>query len=256
MGDMIGQMLPSAVGVAISPFPIVAVVLMLVTAHGRVNGLAFILGWVIGLAIVGAVLLSVASGVDSSEPGEPATGVSVAVLVLGLLLLLVALKRWRGRPHEGDEAKTPKWMEALDKFSPIKAAGAGVVLSALNPKNLLLAVAGAAAIARTGISTGQQVVAYVVFVLIATIGVGAPVLIYLAMGDRSRAARPPEELAGPEQRRDHGRALAHHRRQADWRWDLRPLEIGWVVTYPTWLAQDLGPRGIHVAYVNVDGAIG
>jgi hypothetical protein len=56
----------------------------------------------------------------------------------------------------------------------------------LNPKNLLLAAVGAAAIARAGISTGQQVVAYVVFVLVATIGVGAPVLLHSAMGDRSR----------------------------------------------------------------------
>jgi threonine/homoserine/homoserine lactone efflux protein len=77
-------------------------------------------------------------------------------------------------------------MRALDQFSPVKAAGAGVVLSALNPKNLVLAVAGAAAIEQTGSSTSHQVLAYGVFVLIATAGVGAPVLIYFAMGDRSR----------------------------------------------------------------------
>jgi threonine/homoserine/homoserine lactone efflux protein len=186
MGDAISQMLPSAVGVAISPFPIVAVVLMLVTTRDRVNGPAFILGWVIGLASAGAVLLSVAKGVDWSEQDEPATWVSVVVLVLGMLLLLVALGQWRRRPDVRGEVKTPKWMGALDKFSPVKAAGAGMVLSALNPKNLLLEAIGAAAIAQAGISTGQQIVAYVVFVLVATIGVGAPVLLYSAMGDRSR----------------------------------------------------------------------
>jgi hypothetical protein len=63
MSDTIGQILPSAVGVAISPFPIVAVVLMLVTAHGHVNGLAFVCGWVAGLALVGAILLSPPSGI-------------------------------------------------------------------------------------------------------------------------------------------------------------------------------------------------
>src|SRR5262249_14506485 len=150
-------------------------------------GLAFLFGWVISLAIVGAILLSVASGVEPRGQGEPAPWVAVVVFALGVLLLFSAVKQWRGRPREGDEVKTPKWMEALDQFSPVPAAGAGVVLSALNPKNLLLAVAGAAAIAQTGISTQQQVVAYVVFVLIATIGVGAPVLIYFVMGDRSRA---------------------------------------------------------------------
>jgi cytochrome c biogenesis protein CcdA len=49
-----------------------------------------------------------------------------------------------------------------------------------------LTVAAGAAIAQTGIAAGEQVVAYVVFVLIATVGVGAPVVIAFALGDRSR----------------------------------------------------------------------
>jgi hypothetical protein len=77
-------------------------------------------------------------------------------------------------------------MSALDTFTPVKAAGTGALLSGLNPKNTLLAVAGAAAIAGTGIATGQQVVAYAIFVVIATIGVGAPVVLSIVMGDRSR----------------------------------------------------------------------
>ena len=156
MGDAIGQMLPSAVGVALSPFPIVAVVLMLVTPRGRVNGPAFILGWLVGLAIVGAIMLSVAKGADASEEGAPATWVSVLELVLGVLLLLVAVKQFRGRPHEGEEAPTPKWMGALDTFTPVKATGAGIVFSALNPKNLLLTIAAATAIAQTGISGASR----------------------------------------------------------------------------------------------------
>jgi threonine/homoserine/homoserine lactone efflux protein len=77
-------------------------------------------------------------------------------------------------------------MGALDGFTPLKAVGAGALLSGLNPKNLLLAVAGAAAIAGTGISSSQQTIAWVVFILIASIGVGAPVVIFFAMGARSR----------------------------------------------------------------------
>jgi threonine/homoserine/homoserine lactone efflux protein len=145
---------------------------MLVTPRGRVNGPIFVLAWIAGLAIVGVVVLGLASGIDASDNGKPATWVSVLELVLGLLLLLVAVREWRGRPHGGDQAVTPKWMNALDRFTPGKAAGAGLLLSALNPKNVLLTIAGAAAIAQAGISAGQQVVAYALFVLIATIGVG------------------------------------------------------------------------------------
>jgi threonine/homoserine/homoserine lactone efflux protein len=178
MGNAIGEMLPFAVGVAISPMPIVAVVLMLVTAKGRVNGPMFLSGWLGGIAAAGGILLLVAGGGDASENGQPAAWVDWMKLVLGVLLLLVALRQWRARPHEGDGPPTPKWMAALDDFTPAKAAGAGVLLSAVNPKNLLLIVAGAAAIAQTGISAGQQAVALAVFVLIASVGVGAPVFLY------------------------------------------------------------------------------
>jgi threonine/homoserine/homoserine lactone efflux protein len=76
-------------------------------------------------------------------------------------------------------------MGAIDKFKPGAALGAGALLTALNPKNLLLAVGGAATIAQTGISVGLQVIAYLVFALIGAIGVAVPVVIYFAMGERS-----------------------------------------------------------------------
>jgi threonine/homoserine/homoserine lactone efflux protein len=185
MGNAIGQTLPLAVGVALSPVPIIAVILMLVTPKARSNGPAFVVGWLVGLAIVGTIVLLVAGPANANDDGEPATWVDVLKLVLGLLLVLVALRQWRERPHEGDEAATLKWMGAIDAFTPVKAAGAGAVLAGANPKNLLLAVGAAAAIAQTGIPGGEQAVAYALFALTGTIGVGAPVVIYFAMGDRA-----------------------------------------------------------------------
>jgi len=79
-----------------------------------VNGPAFIVGWWIGLAVVGAIVLSVSSGAGATDEGAPATWVDVLKLVLGLLLLLVSLRQWRGRPHGSEEPPTPKWMGALD----------------------------------------------------------------------------------------------------------------------------------------------
>jgi threonine/homoserine/homoserine lactone efflux protein len=185
VGQAIGGMLPAAVGVAISPLPIVAVVLMLVSSRGRANGLAFVLGWVAGIVAAGAILLVIGSSVDLST-GESADRSSWLKVGLGVLLLFVALRHFRGRPHDDEEPATPHWMGALDTFTPAKAAGAGVVLSALNPKNLLLIVAGMTAIAETGISTGDQIVALIVFAVVASLGVGAPVAISIALGDRSR----------------------------------------------------------------------
>jgi threonine/homoserine/homoserine lactone efflux protein len=186
MGEALGQALPLAVGVAVSPLPIVGVVLMLGTPRARSNGLAFITGWVVGLALVGTIVLLVSSGGDASEEGQPADWVNVLKLVLGAGLLLIAVKQWRGRPAAGEEAEMPKWMRAIDSFTPAKSAGFGVALSAANPKNLLLVVAAGAAIAQTGVSAGDQAVAMAVFVLIGSLGTGAPVALYFALGERSK----------------------------------------------------------------------
>lgn len=185
MGQAIGQMLPAAVGVAVSPMPIVAVVLMLVTPRARVNGLAFLVGWVLGIGAVGAIVLLLAAPAGASDAGEPATWVSILKLVLGGLLLLLAVAQWRKRPRAGDPSAPPKWMGALADFTPVKAAAAAALLGSVNPKNLLLIVAGAAAIAQTGIPGAEQAVAWIVFMLIASVGVATPVIIYFALGDRA-----------------------------------------------------------------------
>src|SRR3954451_21998008 len=76
MGQAVGQVLSFGAGVALSPVPIIAVVLMLATPRGRVNGPAFLGGWLVGLAVVGTVVLLAASGGGASSAGEPATWVS------------------------------------------------------------------------------------------------------------------------------------------------------------------------------------
>jgi threonine/homoserine/homoserine lactone efflux protein len=185
MGQAIGQVLPFAVGVALSPVPIIAVVLMLATPKAGVNGPVFLAGWIVAIAVLGTIVLLIASGASASKHGAPATWVSIVKIVLGVLLLLVAAKQWRGRPRGDREPRLPSWMKTIDKFTAARSAAMGVALSVVNPKNLLLVVSAAAAIAQTGASAGDQAVALAVFVVIATLGVGAPVAIYFLMGQRA-----------------------------------------------------------------------
>ena len=185
MGEAIGGSLPLAFGVAISPVPIIAVVLMLTTRRGRVNGPVFVLGWLCGLAVVGAIVLCVMGPSGTGSSGSPATWVSWIKVALGVLLLLLAVRQFRGRPAGDETAAMPKWMAAIDTIKPPAAFGLAAVLAGVNPKNVLMAVGGAASIAQTGISGAQQAVAYAIFALIGTLGVGIPVAIYFALGDRS-----------------------------------------------------------------------
>jgi threonine/homoserine/homoserine lactone efflux protein len=186
MEQAIGDILPLAIGVAISPVPIIAVVLMLGTPRARANGPAFAAGWVAGLTIVGAIVLLLASGNAAEDTGEPATWAGALKLVFGVLFLLMAARIWRGRPKPGQEAPMPKWMQAIDTFTARKSLGAGVLLSAVNPKNLALTIAAATAIAQTGISGGEQAVALVVFVILGSLTILAPVAIYFLMGAKAK----------------------------------------------------------------------
>jgi threonine/homoserine/homoserine lactone efflux protein len=191
MGNAIGQVLPLAVGVALSPVPIIAVVLMLGTPRARVNGPAFVVGWVLGLTVVGGAVMALAGAAGASDDG-PAEWVDWLKIALGALLLLVAVKQWRGRPRAGQAAPRPGWMKAIDDLAPTRALGIGAALSSVNPKNLLLTVGAAAAIAQAATSTGDEIVALAVFIAVGTLGAGIPVALYFVLGDR--AARMLGEL--------------------------------------------------------------
>ena len=185
MGPAIGDILPLAVGVAISPVPIIAIVLILGTPRARANGPAFALGWLAGLSIAGGIFLAVASGRAQEEGDGPETWVSIVKLILGLLFVLLAARIWHRRPRAGREAQMPGWMRAIDRFTAVRSLVFGVVLSALNPKNLALTIAAAAAIAETGVSHGESILVLAAFILIGSLSILAPLVVYLAMGARA-----------------------------------------------------------------------
>ena len=87
MQEAIGQVLSFAVVVAISPIPIVGVVLMLGTPRARSNGPAFLAGWILGLAVVGVVVLLVAKGAGADDDGGTSSGVGWVKVALGVVLI-------------------------------------------------------------------------------------------------------------------------------------------------------------------------
>jgi threonine/homoserine/homoserine lactone efflux protein len=182
----IGELLPIAAAVALSPIPIVAIILVLDSARGRVNGPAFAVGWLVGLTGVSVLVVAVVGGASDPD-GTAATGVAWGRAALGVLLLGMAARQWRKRPAAGEEAEMPGWMASLAHISPWKATGLGLAVSAANPKNLMLTAAAAAAIAQAGLSTGDEAVAIAVFVALGSVTVVGAVLVYLVGGRRAEA---------------------------------------------------------------------
>jgi threonine/homoserine/homoserine lactone efflux protein len=192
MGQAIGEVLPPAIGVALSPFPIIAVILMLFSPKAKTNGPAFLVGWAGGIVVVAGLVLLLASPDDvSGEGDEPATWASLIQLVLGLGLLFLTYQNWQKRPKEGETPEMPTWMASIDKTPPLVALGLGAMLSGVNPKNLIFNVAAGTAIAQADLSTGEALVPFVVYVVVASVSVAVPVIWYLAA--QQSAAKTLEE---------------------------------------------------------------
>ena len=185
MCPAIGEMLPLAIGIAISPLPIIAIILILTTPQARTNGLAFLGGWLLGLAIVGAVVLIVTDAADAATSSDTSRIVSAIKLLLGLLLLFLAWRKFTKRPAAGEEAPLPKWMRALDDFTPGRSLAVGALLAGPKPKNLILNAAAAAGIAQSGLGGFQQAVVVLLFIVVASVGMIAPVAVFFAMGDKA-----------------------------------------------------------------------
>lgn len=185
MNGVIGEILPLAVGIAISPVPIIAAILMLFSAHAGSASAGFLIGWVLG--IVGAtVLFTVLSG--SLGASDQPTGVSWVKVGLGAALVVAGLRQWRGRHRQQGP---PKWMAAIDRMGFGRAVGLGFALAAINPKNLLMAVAAGVAIGAGGLSIGDDVVVVAIFTVIAASTVAVPVIANGVAKDRMR--RPLNE---------------------------------------------------------------
>ncbi|MEU6479162.1 GAP family protein [Streptomyces sp. NPDC047017] len=187
MGKVLGDVLGLAAGVAISPLPIIAVILVLATPRGRLNGVLFTVGWLLGLAVLGAVMLAIASPARASAHHHPATWVGALKLALGLLLVLFGSRQWHRRPRDPSQAQLPKWMGAIDRLAPIKVFGLGLALAALNAKNAPLTIAAGAAIGSAGLPVAQQIGALAIFVVIATLGLLAPLGVFLLGGERAKS---------------------------------------------------------------------
>lgn len=163
-------------------------ILVLATPRGRLNGVLFAVGWILGLSVLGGAVLAIVGPESSSSTtsSRPATWVGGLKLALGVLLVLFGLRLWRRRPSDASQARLPKWMATIDRLTPSKVFGLAVALAALNAKNAPLTIAAGASIASAGLPVGQQIASLAIFVLIGSLGLLTPLGVFLIGGDRAR----------------------------------------------------------------------
>jgi threonine/homoserine/homoserine lactone efflux protein len=192
MNEAIGDILPLALGIAISPIPVIAAILMLLSPKAKSTSLGFLLGWLLGIIIAVVVFTLLASVLPEGDSDQSQPIAGVIKITLGALLLLLAVRQWRSRPTGDAEPALPKWMAAIDTMTAIRAILLGFVLSALNPKNLLMGVAAGVAIGSADLPVSESAAAIAIFTVIAASTVAIPVIAYLLAS--AKMAGPLEAL--------------------------------------------------------------
>ncbi len=186
MNAVIGDILPFAIAVTISPVPIIAEILLLFTKRPVPNAAMYLTGFALGVAGVLAAFIAIAGSMDLTADSGPSRTVSIVKLVLGALLLVAAVRQFRGRPAPGEAAPMPKWMDGIADFSPGKSLVIGATIGAVNPKNIAVGLGAAAAIAAASLSTGKEVTAAALYVVVAALGVAAPLVVMVALGRKAQ----------------------------------------------------------------------
>lgn len=191
MLDVLGDVIPFGIGVALSPFPIIAVLLLLTAPVGIRGGWLFLLGRAGGFAALTTVFALLTEVIDAAA--ESALPAAVLRVVLGAALIAFAVRKFVRRPRGDDEAKLPGWMQSIEDMSGAASLRLGVVLTVANPKEIAFAAGAGLTIGGAFLPATQLVALGGVFVLLACLSVGIPVLAVTLAGERVmpalRAAR-------------------------------------------------------------------
>jgi len=179
----IAESLPIAVGVALSPLPVAALLIMLLTPRAKRNGPAFLAGWILGIGSVGLIVF-LAPGIETSR-GEPTRLAGLVGLLIGAALIALSVQQWRKRPAPDQPIEVPEMLGRLDQMGVAKAVLAGFLLSALNPKNLGLTAAGVATIDASMLGPADQAIVFALFTVVASAAILLPMAGFLVYQRRA-----------------------------------------------------------------------
>jgi Sap, sulfolipid-1-addressing protein len=157
------------------------VIVLLSMPSGRRRAIAFVVGWLLAIAAIGAVTVFVLHGQDfSSHTTTPSRTASAIEVIVGCIVLLVSLRAFRRRAREAPSAATPKWLGRLDETNWSLAVLVGAFMLTYS-----LTLAAVAEILKAHVSTADSVIAFVVFALASITSIVAPIVLVLLAPDRS-----------------------------------------------------------------------
>jgi hypothetical protein len=177
---MLTELIPLALVVALSPLTIIPAVLVLHSPSPRPTGLSFLVGWIVGLAVLTQLFVEVSSLLGGGLDKPPGWAAYVRI-VAGAGLIAFGVYRWLTRKRA---EHAPKWMSTFATITPGRAAVTAMVLTVANPKVLFMCVAAGLAIGTQGLGRAGAALGVVYYVAIAASTSALPILAYAVSGDR------------------------------------------------------------------------
>jgi Sap, sulfolipid-1-addressing protein len=182
VGTLVAEV--AALGLAVaftSPVSVVTVIALLSMPFGRRRAIAFLCGWLIALAAIGAIMVFVLHGQDfGSRSSTPSRAASALEVVLGSILLIWAVVAYRRRePSSGGES-TPKWLGRIQETHWLLAAAVGALMLSYG-----LSLAAASEILKANVSRFDACVALAVFAVTSMLTVAAPIVAVVAAPERA-----------------------------------------------------------------------
>jgi len=179
-GSVLTGLVPLALVIAISPLSIIPAVLVLQAPRPRPSSLAFLAGWLFGLAALTALFVA-GSGVLGGMHKSPPTWASWLRLALGSALIVFGIYRWLTR-HRHTES--PAWMRSFATISPTRAGITGLALVVVRFDVLVMCLVAGLAIGTSQLSVAGELICAAFFVAVSASTVATPVLAYAAAGHR------------------------------------------------------------------------
>jgi hypothetical protein len=185
MGNAIGAVLPLALGIALSPIPIIATILLLLSPKARTAAVGFAVGWLLGILTTLFVFLLVSAVIPTPNVGGVRPVQGSIHLLLGAVLVVLSAREFRMRSRSlGRSAELPAWIRAIDRLGFRDALGLGILLAAVNPKNLILGASAGVVLGTANLAVSSAVAAIAVYVLVASSTILAPVIGVVVVRDR------------------------------------------------------------------------
>ncbi len=166
--------------IALSPITVIPAVLVLHAPRPRPASLAFLGGWLLGLAALTAAFIA-ASDLLGELREAPPTWASWTRVVLGSALIAFGIFRLLTRHRQTDP---PRWMRPFAKLTPFRAGLVGAVLAPVRPEVLIVCATAGLAIGTGGFSDAGAWLMGAAFVAISASTVAIPILAYASAGDR------------------------------------------------------------------------